>query len=208
MRVDRAVNHLKYNRELDRLRAQQQELDRRGILLLGSTCFPYIDLLFVARHPLRAIIPVTQQGALFLPAGARASIEIPSLSARAFKGRFDLSDYDLDAPGLEFLDPWTDIPLQYNTMFRALQFDQHRKGQIVLLDDHPITHRPFLCMRGIREYHNHPQHSGDEWLLYRASMNMFSIVMSLWRVAIDIVHPTLVIQENGGQVQWAGEEKL
>jgi len=38
---------------------------------------------------------------------------------------------------------------------------------------------------------------------------MFSIVMSLWRVAIDIVHPTFIIQERiGAQVQWAGEEKL
>lgn len=208
MRVDPNVNRLKYNRELVRLQEQRQELEKRGILLLGSTNFPYIDLFFVPRHFLRAVIPLTQQGALFLPAGARAAIEVPSLSARAFKARFDLSDYDLDAPGLDFLDPWTDEPMQYNTMFRALQFDQHRKGQIVLLDEHPITHRPFLCMRGIREYHNHPQHSGDEWLLYRSSMNMFSMVMSLWRVAIDIVHPTLLIQGNGGQVQWAGEDKL
>ncbi len=37
---------------------------------------------------------------------------------------------------------------------------------------------------------------------------MFSIVMSLWRVAIDLVRPMLIIQENGAQVQWTGEEKL
>ncbi len=208
MRVDPALTRLKYDRELVRLREQQRELDRRGILLLSSTCFPYIDVLFVARHPLQAVIPISQQGALFLPSGARAAIEIPSLSASAFKGHFDLSDYDLDAPALEFRDPWTDAPLQYSTMFRALQFEQDRKAHIVLLDDHPTTHKPFLCLRGIREYHNHPQHSGDEWLLYRNSMNMFSIVMSLWRVAIDIVRPILMIQENGAQVQWAGEEKL
>ena len=208
MQVDPAVARVKYDRELDRLREQRQELDRRGILLLGSTSFPYIDLLFVPRHPLRAVIPITQQGALFLPAGARAAIEIPNLSAMAFKAHFDLSGYDLNPPGLEFRDAWTDAPLQYNTMFRALQFDQNRKGHVVLLDDHPITHKPFLCVRGIREYHNHPQHSGDEWLLYRASMNMFSIVITLWRVTIDLAHPILVIQENGGQVQWTGEEKL
>lgn len=26
---------------------------------------------------------------------------------------------------------------------------------------------PFLCIPGIREYHNHPSHSGDSWLLHR-----------------------------------------
>ncbi|PYY25053.1 MAG: hypothetical protein DMG62_00005, partial [Acidobacteria bacterium] len=148
------------------------------------------------------------QGNLFLPGALRAQIEVPSITASAFKAHFDLSNYDLDAPSLEFRDPWTDEPLQYGTMFRALQFDQQRKGHIVLLDDHPTTHKPFLCLRGIREYHQHPQHSGDEWLLYRCSMNMFSIILSLWRVAIDLVRPVLIIHENGGQVQWTGQEKL
>src|SRR5258708_6031099 len=208
MRVDPDVTRMKYEREIARLTGQRREPERRGILMLGSTSFPYIDLIYVPRHPLRAVIPVSQQGALFLPAGARAAIEIPSLSASAFKARFDLSDYDLDAPGLEFRDPWADALLPYNTMFRALQFEEDRKAHIVLLDDHPITHKPFLCLRGIREYHNHPQHSGDEWFLYRDSITMFSIVMSLWRVATDIVRPMLVMQESGAQVQWAAEEKL
>lgn len=208
MKVDPAVTHLKYDREVARLQEQRGELEKRGIFLLGSTIFPYIDLVYVPRQRLGAVIPLTQQGGLFLPEGARTAIEVPSLSASAFKAHFDLSNYDLDAPSLEFRDPWTDQPLQYGTMFRALQFDQHRKGQLVLLDDHPLTHKPFLCLRGIREYHEHPQHSGDEWLLYRESINMFSIVMSLWRVAIDLPRPVLIIQENGGQVQWTGEEKL
>jgi len=33
---------------------------------------------------------------------------------------------------------------------------------------HPKTGRPFLCVRGTRQYHTHPQHSGDSWLLSRA----------------------------------------
>jgi hypothetical protein len=28
---------------------------------------------------------------------------------------------------------------------------------------------PFLCLPGIREYHDNPAHSGDSWLLHRAS---------------------------------------
>jgi hypothetical protein len=26
---------------------------------------------------------------------------------------------------------------------------------------------PFLCMRGVREYHRHPAHTGDSWLIHR-----------------------------------------
>jgi hypothetical protein len=207
MRLDPTVNQIKYDRELARLRDGRDLLEARGIFLMGSSSYPTMDLLFVPRNYIRAIIPLNQQGALFLPPGTRAAVDIPGLSASAFKARFDLTNYDLEAPSLEFRDPWTDGILQYSTMFRALQYDQNRRVHVVLLDDHPATHKPFLCIRGIREYHDHPQHSGDEWLLYRDSMNMFSIAMSLWRVAIDLVRPMLIIQENGAQVQWTGEEK-
>ena len=136
-------------------------------------------------------------------------VETPSLSARAFKARFDLTDYDLRAPSLEFHDPWTDQLLSYNTMFRAFEFEKERRAHVVLLDNHPNTHKPFLCLRGIREYHEHPQHSGDEWLLYRAQMGFFSIIMSLWRVSVDLVRPMLVVPQAGAlQVQWNAEEKV
>lgn len=136
-----------------------------------------------------------------------ATAEVPSLAARAFKAHFDLSDYDLCAPSLEFRDPWTDALLPYATMFRALEYEQKRKAHVVLLDDHPTTHKPFLCLRGVREYHEHPQHSGDEWLLYRSQMSLFSIAMSLWRVSVDLIRPTLIPQPVGWQVQWNAEEK-
>src|SRR5437868_3436347 len=139
MRVDPAVSRLKYEREILRLSEQRSVLEERGIFVMGSTAFPVIDILLIPRHRLGAIVPITQQGNLFLPGALRAQIEVPSITASAFKAHFDLSNYDLDAPSLEFRDPWTDEPLQYGTMFRALQFDQQRKGHIVLLDDHPTT---------------------------------------------------------------------
>jgi hypothetical protein len=135
-------------------------------------------------------------------------VDLPSLAARAFRARFDLSDYDLRAPSVEFLDPFKDEALQYATMFRALEFEKQRKAHLVLLDAHPATGKPFLCIRGIREYHEHPQHSGDDWLLYRESITMFSLVMSLWRVALDLVRAHLMVQQDGIQVQWVAEEKL
>ncbi|WP_306919914.1 putative metal-binding protein [Rhizobium mesoamericanum] len=32
-----------------------------------------------------------------------------------------------------------------------------------------LEDEPFLCMAGVREYHDNPAHSGDPWLLHRGS---------------------------------------
>lgn len=208
MRLDPEVSRRKFANEIDRLNEQKGTLQDRGILLLGTPSYPVVDLLVVPRHFLQVAIPASQAGPILLPQGAMAQVEVPSLSARAFKAHFDLTDFDLQAPSLEFRDPGTDEPLIYETMFRALEFEEHRKTHLVLLPDHPTTGKPFLCLRGIREYHEHPQHSGDDWLLYRGGMSLFSIAMSLWRVSVDLLHPRLTIQPNGLQVQWHAEERV
>src|SRR5882672_4072662 len=131
MRIDPEVNRIKFNRELGRLTAQRAILEPRGIFVLSSSSFPYVDVLVVPRHPLQVAVPPS--AGIQLPPGAEmpatpvvpqgqtalmlVAFEASSLGARAFKGRFDLTDYDLRAPSLEFLDPWTDAPLQYATMF-------------------------------------------------------------------------------------------
>lgn len=212
MRIDPQVSRLKFDRDVATLVHQRAVLESRGIFLLTSTKYPHVDILFVSKHPLRAAVPaqLATSTSLILPTSATRMmlIEFPSLSIRAFKARFDLTDYDLRAPSLEFRDPWTDLPLEYRTMFRALEFEKDRKAHLVLLDDHPNTHKPFLCLRGIREYHEHPQHSGDDWLLYRGTMNLFSIVMSVWRASVDLVHPQLIPQANGFQLNSVAEEKV
>src|SRR5690348_8187684 len=119
MRLDPTVNRIKFDREMRRLQESRGILESRGIFLLGSTAYPVIDLAFVPHHPLRAVVPLNRQGALFLPPGAQAAIEIPGLAATAYKAHFDLSDYDLDPPGLEFRDLSSDALLSYKTMFRA-----------------------------------------------------------------------------------------
>lgn len=206
--VDRAVCQRKFGRELGRLTEQQATLRARGIFLVGAPEFPIIELLFVPRHPLRMAFAGAQVGNITPPPGQMVAIDLLNLSARAFKARFDLTDYDLRAPSLEFLDPWTDSLLPYDTMFRALEYEKDRKAHVVLLGDHPNTHKPFLCLRGIREYHEHPQHSGDEWLLYRTEMSLFSVIMSLWRASIYLARPTVVLQSGMIQVQWVAEEKI
>jgi putative metal binding uncharacterized protein len=208
MMVDPEVSRLKFKHEVDTLAAQRDILESRGIFLLGSPKYPIIELLFVPRHFLRVVVPAGKAENVPLPEGTMLAFDIVSLAARSYKARLDLTDYDLQPPSLEFRDFWNDSELQFATMLRALEFEKERKAHVVLLDRHPITQKPFLCVRGIREYHIHPQHSGDEWLLYRAQMSLFSIVMSIWRVTVDLIHPQVIYQPSNLQVNWAAEEKL
>jgi hypothetical protein len=209
MQLDPKVNRIKFDREIQRLGEQREALEGRGIFVLTSSTYPHVDVFFVPRHPLQVLVPTPQTGNIILPPGTiQAAIgQFASVAARAFKARFDLTDYDLRAPSVSFLDPWTDTLLDWPNMFRAFEFEKDRGSHIVLLDKHPTTAKPFLCLRGIREYHEHPQHSGDEWLLYRQEANLFSIVMSVWRVSIDLTHPREVPTPNGPQIQWFGEGK-
>jgi hypothetical protein len=207
--VDPGVSTLKFDRELQRLTDQRSSLDSRGIFLIGAPTYPIVELAYIPRRPLQVAVQVAQTSTIVLPAGTVpvAVAAVPTLSARAFKARFDLTDYDLRAPSLEFRDLWTDELLSYDTMFRALEYQKERQAHLVLLGDHPTTHKPFLCLRGFREYHEHPQHSGDHWLLYRNELGLFTAVMSLWRVGIDLPQPTLMPHPGGLQVQWTAEAK-
>jgi hypothetical protein len=223
MRIDPEITRRKYESEVRRLTEQRENLEERGIFLLENSSFPAIDFFFVPRSLLRLAVPIgTPPGSPPMPPNTMQAFDVPSVAGRAFKARFNLSDYDLRAPSLEFLDPWTNELLSYENMFKAFEFEPVRGAHLVLLGDHPITHRPFLCLRGIREYHEHPQHSGDDWLLYRDKLSIFSLVLSLWRVAIDLVRPQLLLTtvqpvQTGAsptaipmqiQVVWAAEPKL
>lgn len=47
---------------------------------------------------------------------------------------------------------------------------------------HPTTGRPFICMRGAREYHAHPSHINDSWesLKSSSSYSLGGILTQLW----------------------------
>jgi hypothetical protein len=167
-----------------------------------------MEFVVVPRNPLRVSIPsnVPRFAGSGLAGVANvafvAQAETPVLSARAFKIRIDLSDFDIRAPSLVFIDPWTDQLIPYASLFRAMNFDAARGPHLVLLDDHPSTHRPFLCVRGLREYHEHPQHTGDDWMLYRPYSGVFSLLATVWRTCVDLVTPNLLLQPNQLMVNW------
>ena len=42
--------------------------------------------------------------------------------------------------------------------------------------EHPVLRRPFACLRGLREYHAHPSHVGDNWDNYRNTIRLVDLV--------------------------------
>lgn len=99
---------------------------------------------------------------------------------------FDYTDYDFRPPSVRLVDPFTAEP--YTT--KALPTRLPRSSptgpvevvglpdgfpiprfmqQVPLMQGYDNDDIPFLCIAGVREYHDHPGHSGDAWELHRAS---------------------------------------
>jgi hypothetical protein len=96
----------------------------------------------------------------------------------AFAVKLDFTNYDLEAPSLKFIDfllekeltrPELNIQLLRQ---QSLQPGQQAAGIINtfpldLIQFHNPGLVPFVCIPGIREYHEHPAHSNDPWLSRR-----------------------------------------
>lgn len=108
--------------------------------------------------------------------------------------RFEFSNYDLWPPSVSFINLTTEGP--WMPPMRA--FMETSEGpRDLIVDAHPDTHQPFLCVPGTREYHSHPQHSGDDWLLHRGSGEgrLAPLCDLLWRtMAANVVGLQVLIQ--------------
>lgn len=94
--------------------------------------------------------------------------------------KLDYSDYDFEPPSLTFIDLLSGQPTMPHT--RAILATEEGPRD-VLINRHPLTGLPFLCFPGIREYHTHPQHSGDRWELHRqqGGGSLTTICDRVWR---------------------------
>jgi hypothetical protein len=130
-----------------------QEYNRqRGILLFDAE-FPFMKLAFYAYRIKPFIL--------------------------AFAIKLDFTNYDLEAPSVEFIDFLTEKNItrpELSVQFLRQQIiqppDQQLAGVINtppldLIQFHSPGLVPFICMPGIREYHEHPAHSNDPWLSHR-----------------------------------------
>lgn len=171
----------------------------------------------------REIAPLARDAAryrslgVFLLAAERPTVLVgfaaPKLKPAPFifAMQVDYTDYDLQAPSVRFVDPFTSVPYKASElptkMLRtvgspsvaeipvppglpgplaaaappggnvagaggaaspALSFAGFTiTQQQPLLQDYGPDEIPFLCLPGVREYHEHPGHSGDPWELHR-----------------------------------------
>lgn len=108
--------------------------------------------------------------------------------------RFEFSNYDLWPPSVSFINLTSAEP--WMPPMRA--FMETSEGpRDLIVNAHPETGQPFLCVPGTREYHSHPQHSGDDWLLHRGSGEgrLVPLCDLLWRtMAANVVGLQVLIQ--------------
>ncbi|WP_157219144.1 putative metal-binding protein [Flavisphingomonas formosensis] len=172
--VDPVVTRAKFDREVGRFRDQEVSYRRRGILL-QEVAFPTVTIAFC--------------GFKMKPA--------PLLGAV----RIDFTDYDLMPPSVRFVDPLTHDVLLSKDLTLALprlpKVEGTPKEMLVammaqgipvaqlgnLVQSSGPDEMPFLCLPGVREYHEHPAHTGDSWLLHRASGEgcLAFIVENIWK---------------------------
>ena len=158
--VDPAVSRRKFDREVAEFRSQATEYGRRGWFLAHAE-FPHalVILATAKTQPISVLTGVW----------------------------FDYSNYDAVPPSVRLVHPltrepykWSEVPTRLPKMTEAP--DPEKVAQAlaqgvsqVQLEAQPLMQAlgdddiPFLCIAGVREYHDHPAHSGDHWELHRTS---------------------------------------
>jgi hypothetical protein len=142
--IDPEVSKLKFDAEVQGFLAARDMHRQRGIILLEKE-FP----------------------------NAYFAFGVPSLNPFpiVFAAKINFDNYDLEPLSVQFIHPFTFQPLKLQNISTHFNRNIGQNGNIVLqalLQEEPSPESyPFLCIPGIREYHNHPAHTGDSWLLHR-----------------------------------------
>ncbi|MBN8675445.1 MAG: hypothetical protein J0L56_15045 [Chitinophagales bacterium] len=139
--IDSAVSKEKFDTEVSVFLANEAMHRKRGILLLKHE-FPDVIFIFSAVNLKPASI--------------------------VFAVKINFNDYDLSAPSVRFIDPFTWEPMIVAPvlLYRKIVYPD-KPAEIQHLTQKDTNGLPFICIPGIREYHEHPAHTGDSWLLHR-----------------------------------------
>lgn len=156
--VDVAVSNAKFDQEVDRFTQLSEEFGQRGWFLVRAA-FPEIFVIMAA--------PALQ------PAAIVCGVV------------FDYSNYDAVPPSVRLVNPFTRTPYTWGELPGPLRLNRKVPspaidipgvpGQLQVQASQPLMQAfgpdeiPFLCIAGVREYHEHPGHSGDAWELHRTS---------------------------------------
>ena len=153
--VDPAVSRAKFDREIADYLSFESDYRARGWFLV------------------RALWPVA------IVVLASNKTKPPTIVTAA---QFDYSNYDAEPPSVRLVDPFSgrllaskEIPTRLPRMVPgpelAIAAPGGAKAQLntvqELMQAHSPEDEPFLCIPGVKEYHDHPGHSGDPWEIHR-----------------------------------------
>lgn len=151
--VSPAVSQAKFDQEVAIFRSREDAQRARGVLLLKEE-FPYVLIAFAATRLKPAPI--------------------------AFAVKIDFTNYDVEPPSIQFVDPFSGVSLRMNEITALFQ-RQLKPGTPVGPNGEPAVPPvlenflmnygpedfPFICLPGVYEYHKHAAHTGNDWLLHR-----------------------------------------
>ena len=169
--VDPAVSKAKFERQVSAFHARRDEYIARGCWLLKAD-FPDVLLAFCTPQ-----------------------LQPPSV---VFGARINFGNYDIWPPSVQFVNPFSGVPYKASQMLTVFKRQSPNAAMMdvngmrivpgeALLQSYSPDDIPFLCVAGVREYHHHPRHTGDSWLLRRQSGagTLHSIVNLLLQYGVE-----------------------
>jgi Predicted metal binding domain len=211
VRVDLEVCAAKFRQEVELLQARADVLRGIGCYVVRAA-LPEIDAIVI---PLQCAafgvqVESRSRGGIILPNGPAAGPaqwgivgESPSTRANSFGVRVSLDDFDMRAPSVTFRHPASWDLLLHRHIPQAIHIVDGA-GFNLIHDNHPTTKVPFFCMQGVREYHEHPQHTGDDWILYRGT-TVLALLTTLTRNINNSV-PVYILRDGAHtpkRIEWA-----
>ncbi len=181
--VDPAVSRRKFDREIAEFRAEAVEYGRRGWFLADAR-FPHalVVLSTAKTQPISVLCGVLFDYSNYDAAPPSVRLVHP-LTREPYKWsevptRLPRLSPPPDAVPAVAQPPGVQQPLPPELAQALAQGGAQALGQVgaqVTLQAQPLMQAhgdddiPFLCLAGVREYHEHPAHTGDPWESHRRS---------------------------------------
>ena len=155
--VDPAVSRAKFDREVTDFRSIEADYRARGWFLVKAHWPVAVVVLASNKTSPPAIVTAVQ---------------------------FDYTNYDVEPPSVRLIDPFSgrlllskELPTRLVRAIPGQEMPMPVPGapkvQLNMAQDlmqaHSPDDLPFLCVAGVKEYHDHPGHSGDPWEIHRSA---------------------------------------
>lgn len=138
--VDPQVTRQKFAEEWTKYYSSKEHYRSLGVLLLEEA---YPNLYFGFAAPSLSPVPII------------------------FAVKINFDNYDVQPLSVQFVHPLTFQPVLASQMPTKLPRRLESSPMPQFLLQHNSDDRPFFCIPGVREYHEHTYHTGDSWFLYR-----------------------------------------